>query len=81
MWLWWGLSTTSRECFNSTNMMVLVDFFHYSISFLSILFMGLVLLTQLISSFYLVPKGAPTWCPVLGELQVALVWSILRVPP
>ena len=27
------------------------------------------------------PKFAPTWCPVLGILKVALVWSSLRVLP
>ena len=63
-------------------MVVIVNYPNYSLSCLSILFMGLVLLTTLlVSSHIFSPKAAPTWCPVLGGLQVALVWSCLRVLP
>ena len=48
--------------------MVIVDFLHYSVSSLSILFVGLVLLAPPIASSHLVPKGCSYLVSCLGGI-------------
>ena len=57
VWLWWGSSTTGRNGLNLTKMVVIVNFIHYSVSCTSVLFAVPVLLTPLLASSHLLPKG------------------------
>ena len=53
---------------NYTNMVIIVNFLHYSVSCSSILFVCLVLLTSLLASSHLVPKGCSYLFSCLGEI-------------
>ena len=65
---WWGSSTTIRKGLNKTKMVVIVNFLHYSVSRPSILFAGVVLLTPLLASSHIVPKGCSYLVSCLGEI-------------
>ena len=54
---------------NQTNMVVIVNFMHYSVSRPSILFMGLVLLAPLLASSHLVPNGCSYLVACLGQMS------------
>ena len=49
-------------------MVVIVNFLHYSVSRASILFLGLVLLTPIIASSNISPKGCYYLVSCLGEI-------------
>ena len=49
-------------------MVVIVNFLHYSVFRLSIIFVGLVLLAPLLASSHLVPKGCSYLVYCLGEI-------------